>query len=269
MERTRCVHEEGGSTIDRYQGTIAAIISAILRETKDGSGAHVLVENLRDYYTADTSDTNDDVQIGDLLEYIASTSGEAISVSKVGGKDAINVLDKTSLWIMLYSLEVDLADASLLHWTDFEKLVQHAMVENGYLTRKNYRFMDGKGYRHEVDVVAIDRHAREHFIFLIDAKHWDYRANSSTARLMEAANEQYNRCVALGDSHDVLSGLLHEFKISWTRCIIVPMVVTLLAPPVHDFFIPIVSILQFNEFIQDFAEHMDTFKKKYVNDIRA
>ncbi|NMC06973.1 MAG: hypothetical protein GYA24_17275, partial [Candidatus Lokiarchaeota archaeon] len=58
MERTRCVHEEGGSTIDRYQGTIAAIISAILRETKDGSGAHVLVENLRDYYTADTSDTN-------------------------------------------------------------------------------------------------------------------------------------------------------------------------------------------------------------------
>lgn len=252
--------------MEQYKGTIAALVSAILRETKESPGARVLEEDLREYYTADTSD---DVQLGDLIEYIASASGEAISTCKVGGKDAIKVLDKTSLWIMLYSLDVDLADVSFLHWTDFEKLVQHAMSENGYVTKKNYRFMDGKGKRHEVDVVAIDRRSREHFIFMIDAKNWDYRANSSTARLLVAANEQYNRCVALGDAQDELSSLLLEMKIEWVKCIIVPIVVTLLEPPVHDFFIPIVSILQFNGFMQEFGENMDMYKKKYADTIQA
>lgn len=248
--------------MEQYHGTIAAIISAILRATKDPPHAPVNIDDLREYYTADTSD---DVQLGDLIEYIASASEEAISISKSGGKKVIKVLDKTALWLMLYSLEIDLADVSLLHWTDFEKLVQHAMIENGYATRKNYRFVDDKGKRHEVDIIAIDRRSKEHCMFLIDAKNWNYRANSSTARLLEAANEQYIRCVSLGDANPVLLELFQEMKVQWTKCIIIPIVVTLLAPPVHDFFIPIVSILQFNEFMNDFTSNMDNYKKKYVN----
>ncbi len=141
------------------------------------------------------------------------------------------------------------------------------MSENGYSTRKNYRFTDGKGKRHEVDIVAVDRRSKEHFIFLIDAKSWDYRANSSTTRVLEAANEQYNRCVALGDTIPVLSDMLFEMKLEWNKCIIIPMVVTLLAPPVQDFFIPIVSILQFNGFMLEFSNNMDMYKKKYVDGI--
>jgi hypothetical protein len=219
---------------------------------------------LKEYYTADTAD---DVQLDDLIGYVASASGEAISIGRKGDKKTIKVLDKTSLWLMLYSLDVDLADVSLLHWTDFEKLVQHAMVENGYATKKNYRFTDGKGKRHEVDIVAVDRRSKDHLMFLIDAKSWDYRANSSTTRVLEAANEQYNRCVALGDDLPVLSDLLFELKLQWNKCIIVPMVVTLLTPPVQDFFIPILSILQFNGFMQEFNTNMDMYKKKYVDSI--
>ncbi len=250
--------------IDQYRGTIASIIAALLRETKESPQAIVLIDDLRDLYTAEDAD---DVQLDDLVEYISGTCNDAISIKRQGDKKAIKILDKTSLWLMLYSLDVDLADVSLLHWTDFEKLVQHAMSENGYATKKNFRFTDGKGKRHEVDIVAVDRRSKEHFIFLIDAKNWDYRANSSTTRVLEAANEQYNRCVALADTVPVLSDLLFEMKLQWNKCIIIPMVVTLLAPPVQDFFIPIVSILQFNGFILEFSNNMDQYKKKYVDSI--
>nr|MDO8085106.1 restriction endonuclease [Candidatus Sigynarchaeum springense] len=250
--------------MEQYRGTIAAIIAAILRETKETPQIAIPFDDLRECYTADSSD---DVQLDDLIEYIGGASGEAISIHRQGDKKAVKVVDKTSLWLMLYSLDVDLADVSLLHWTDFEKLVQHAMVENGYATKKNYRFLDGKGKRHEVDVVAIDKRSKEHFIFFIDAKNWDYHTNSSTARILEAANEQYQRCVALGETLPVLSDLLFEMNLQWNKCIIMPMVVTLLDPPVRDFFVPIVSILQFNGFMQEFTSNMDTYKKKYVSGI--
>ncbi len=158
--------------IDQYRGTIASIIAALLRETKESPQAIVPIDDLRDLYTAEDAD---DVQLDDLVEYISGTCNDAISIKRQGDKKAIKILDKTSLWLMLYSLDVDLADVSLLHWTDFEKLVQHAMSENGYATKKNFRFTDGKGKRHEVDIVAVDRRSKEHFIFLIDAKNWDYR----------------------------------------------------------------------------------------------
>ncbi len=248
--------------MEQYRGTIAAIVAAILRETKEPPQVVVPFDVLREYFTADTGD---DVQLDDLIEYISAVSGEAISIHRQGDNKAVKVVDKTSLWLMLYSLDADLADVSLLHWTDFEKLVQHAMIENGYATKKNYRFIDGKGKRHEVDILAVDKRSKEHLIFLIDAKNWDYRANSSTARILEAANEQYNRCVALGDNTlPALSDMLFEMKIQWNKCVIIPMVVTLLAPPVHDFFVPIVSILQFNGFMQEFGSNMDMYKKKYV-----
>ncbi|MEX2683003.1 MAG: restriction endonuclease [Candidatus Sigynarchaeota archaeon] len=250
--------------VEQYKGTIAAIIMSILRETKETSQISVPFEDLKECYTAESVE---DVQLDDLIEYIGSASGEAISIQRHGNKKVVKVLDKTALWLMLYSLDADLADVSLLHWSDFEKLVQHAMVENGYATKKNYRFVDGKGKRHEIDIVAIDKRSRDHLVFLIDAKNWDYRANSSTARILEAANDQYNRCVALGETLPVLSDLLFEMKLQWQKCIIIPMVVTLLAPPVRDFFIPIVSILQFNGFMQEFTSNMDMYKKKYVSGI--
>nr|MDO8119600.1 hypothetical protein [Candidatus Sigynarchaeota archaeon] len=104
-------------------------------------------------------------------------------------------------------------------------------------------------------------------VFLIDAKHWDFRTGGSAARVVESANEQFNRAVSLGDSGDALSAILFDLKLEWTRCVLVPMVVTLLAPPVQDFFVPIVSIMSFNNFIQEFGNNMDYYKKKYVENI--
>jgi len=249
--------------MERYKNTIASLIATMLRETKEQPGNVVTFDALEAVYTTD----EDQVQLDDLLSYINNASGEAISITKKDGKKAVKITDKITLWLMLYSMNVNLADVSLLAWTDFEKLVQHAMSENGYKTRKNFRFTDGTGKRHEVDIVAADRYSKEHLMFLIDAKQWDYRSNSSTTRMLEAANEQYLRCVALGDTVSALSDLLFDMGLEWHQCVIIPMVVTLLNPPVQNFFIPIVSILAFNNFIQEFATNIDSFKKKYVNGI--
>ncbi len=250
--------------MERFRGTIASIVAALLRETKEPSVDSVPFEALQEFYAAEQ---DDEVQLGDLLEYIENASGEAISTTSKGNQKLVKVLDKVSLWLMLYSLDVNLADVTLLHWTDFEKLVQHAMTENGYITRKNFRFKDAKDKRHEVDIVAVDRYSKEHLMFLIDAKQWDYTASSSTARIIEAANEQFKRCVALGDTPSELSNLLLDLGLEWNKCIIIPMVVTLLNPPLQNFFIPIVSILAFNNFILEFSSNMDSFKKKYVDGI--
>src|SRR5271157_624922 len=249
--------------MERYKGTIASLIATMLRETKEKS-TPVTFDVLEDVYTADA---DDQVQLDDLLAYINNACGEAISITSKNGIKAVKVTDKITLWLMLYSLNINLADVSLLAWMDFEKLVQHAMSENGYKTRKNFRFKDGVDKRHEVDIVAADRYSKEHLMFLIDAKQWDYRANSSTTRMLEAANEQYLRCVALGETPTVLSDLLFDMGLEWHSCIIIPMVVTLLNPPVQNFFIPIVSILAFNNFILEFSNNIDSFKKKYVNNI--
>jgi hypothetical protein len=250
--------------LERYKGTIASLIATLLRETKEVPGILVPFDTLEPIYTAEA---DDQVQLDDLLGYINAACGEAIKITSKDGVKGAKITDKISLWLMLFSLNADLADVSLLAWTDFEKLVQYAMSENGYKTRKNYRFTDGNGKRHEVDIVAADRYSKEHLIFLIDAKQWDYRSNSSTTRMLEAANEQYLRCVALGDTVPVLSDLLFDMGLEWHECVIIPMVVTLLNPPVQNFYIPLVSILAFNNFILEFAANMDSFKKKYVKGI--
>lgn len=248
--------------MERYRDTIAAIVAAILKETKELSVKTVPLHLLDQVYTADP---DSDASLDDLLDYISAASEGAITVSRKGGTPAVQVLDKVTLYLMLYSLNFDLATVDLLHWQDFEKLVKHAMAENGYITRQNFRFTDGKGTKHEIDVVAADRMSKDHVLLLIDAKHWDYRANSSVTKIVEAANAQFDRAVALGNELAVLADLLSDMKLKWTSCMILPMVVTLLNPPLQNFFIPLVSILAFNGFVQEFTDNIDQYKKVFCS----
>jgi hypothetical protein len=250
--------------MEQYRDTIAALVAAILKETKEPAVRSVPIHLLDQVYTADAGS---DDSLEDLLDFISNTSEGAITVSRKGGTPAVQVLDKVTLYLMLYSLNFNLATVDLLHWQDFEKLVQHALAENGYITKKNFRFTDSKGNKHEIDVVAADRQSKDHILLLIDAKHWDYRANASVTKIVEAANEQFNRATELGDDLPVLADLLFDMKLKWTSCMILPMVVTLLNPPLQNFFIPIVSILSFNGFVQEFSDNIDQYKKRIVTGI--
>ena len=102
---------------------------------------------------------------------------------------------------------------------------------------------------------------------MIDAKHWNFQSNSNTTRIVESGDEQFKRAIALAESKKILADLLSELGLEWTKAVLLPMVVTLLSPPIQNFYIPIVSILSFNSFINEFEDNMDFFKKVYVSEI--
>ena len=250
--------------LNQYRETITQIVAMILRETKEPNIESVPMEFVREYYTPDP---DEQVQIDDLLEYIATGTQSAIEVKYGGGDARVIVRDKVALYLMLYSLNFNMATVDLLHWKDFEQLVKYALEENGFKAVNNFHFKDAAGKKYEIDTIAADKFSKEHIIILIDAKHWDHRTNSSPQRVIDAADEQYKRALALGKTKHILSELLLDLKLKWHDCILMPMVVTLLAPPVQNFSIPIVSILNFNNFILEFSNNMDFFKKVYVKNI--
>lgn len=248
--------------IDAYRDVLAAIGARLLRETRDPGEAMFPVHMLRDLHAADEGEP----QLDDLLEYIANATEGAVSIVTHAGKRQVKVHDPVALYLMVHSLDRGRASPDLLHWQAFERLVRHALGENGFVTRNNVRFTDPTGKRHEIDVVAADKYGKEHLVLVIDAKNWNFKTSSSS-RVVDAANQQFTRAVALGESPDALSRLLFDMGLPWTNCIILPMVVTLLAPPVANFYIPIVSIMAFNQFVHEFADNMDFFKKKIVNGV--
>ncbi|MHA1849443.1 MAG: nuclease-related domain-containing protein [Promethearchaeota archaeon] len=213
-------------------------------------------------------DDEDDITLEDLIEFInLSTDNSLMITRKTGSTRMVKILDKIPLYLMLYGLNQNLATVDLLTWQDFEKLVKFAFEENGFITIRDFRFKDPAGKRHQIDVVAIDKYSKEHFIFLIDAKHWNFKTNSNASNLLEAADKQFERVVALGNSINVLSKLLFDLKLPWSHVVLQPLMITLLSPPVQSYYIPIVSILSFNQFILQFSEHADYFKKKRVTGI--
>ncbi|MFX0101077.1 MAG: restriction endonuclease [Candidatus Hodarchaeota archaeon] len=250
--------------MERYRGIIASIIATMLRESKDNEDDDIAIEELRDLFTPGSEDG---IDIEDLLEYISNSTDGSILIIKKGGRRVARMTDKISLYLMLHQMNYNLATTDLLRWQDFEKLVKYALEENGFITKNNFRFKSSSGKRYEIDVIAIDKLSKEHLIMLVDAKHWDFRTNSSASRIVEAANAQFDRAVALGDSKKVLADLFFDLKLEWNDALLLPCVTTLLPPPVQNFSIPIVSILSFNSFILDFSENMGFFKKKIVKNI--
>ncbi|MBD3185248.1 hypothetical protein GF325_00355 [Candidatus Bathyarchaeota archaeon] len=236
----------------------------LLQLTKDPGKNTVGLPQLKDFILEHEMEESD---LDKLLEIISTGSDGAILVLRGKEIPQVRILDKINLYLMLLKLDYSMASADLLHWQDFEALVEYALEEHGFLTEKNYRFKDARGKRHEIDVLAIDKLSKEHLIFLLDAKHWNYKTNSSATRILDAAKDQFKRTEALGKTKGALSQLFFKKNLEWSHAILIPGVVTLLAPPVQDFFIPIVSILSFNNFIQEFSENLDYFKKKHVRGI--
>ncbi|MHA1684358.1 MAG: restriction endonuclease [Promethearchaeota archaeon] len=250
--------------IHEYNDIIAHIIAELLRETKEPGVDLLPLEHLAGFVMPDEEKG---VDLESILDLITTASENSIIIINRDGKRQVKVMDKISLYLMLYKLNFNMASADLLHWRDFEELVEYALQENGFTTKKNFRFKSGDGKRHEIDVVAFDRTSKEHLILLIDAKHWDHNSNSSGSRIIEAAEEQFKRAVSLGETKDILTDLLFELGLHWSNAILLPVIVTLLAPPVQNFYIPIVGILSFNNFINDFSSNVEFFKKKHVTNI--
>ena len=167
-------------------------------------------------------------------------------------------------------LEIELKKLSeLLDFNGFEALIQEILLRNEYKVIKNFRFSDKSNFksktsqtRYEVDVIGFNRK----YILVIDAKQW--RRKDSFSSMNKAANLQYQRVVALKKNPNAFSELIHEvlgFNVNIKKNLpykLIPMMVSIEDNGIrlNEKQVPLVSISNFNTFLQEFYKYVDNYK---------
>lgn len=174
-------------------------------------------------------------------------------------------------------LQFDIKDISkILDYKGFETLIQEILSKNDYFTVKNFRFSDKSNFksktsqkRYEIDIIGI----YSKYILIIDAKQWNRKDTFSS--LNKAANLQYRRVLALKQNPEVFSNLimnLLEPSMSLKKYlpfILIPIMVTIEdnSIKINDNQIPLVSIYEFNSFLQELPNNLYYFKTIQINKI--
>ncbi|MHA1456956.1 MAG: NERD domain-containing protein, partial [Promethearchaeota archaeon] len=174
-------------------------------------------------------------------------------------------------------LEEDIGKLSaLVDFTGFEALVEEILKRNNYKTIKNFRFSDRSNFksktsqkRYEIDVVGI---SKQH-ILLIDAKMW--KNKDSYSAMNKAANHQYQRALALQLNPEIFSSMFQDIlgisesieRRPSLPFVLVPVMVSLEQNHIkfNENDVPLVSIYQFNSFLQELTINMSYFKTIKIN----
>jgi len=166
--------------------------------------------------------------------------------------------------------------SEILNYSGFESLIKEILSENNYISITNFRFSDKSNYksktsqkRYEVDVVGIYLK----YILLIDAKQW--RRKDSYSALNKAANLQYRRAVALKKNPEIFHYLLQILKNNGLKSklklplLLIPVMVTFEDNniKINENQIPLVSIYEFNSFLQELPNNLEYFKFIKINRI--
>ena len=167
-------------------------------------------------------------------------------------------------------LDFDLKSLSeLLNFSGFETLISEILIKNNYTVIKNFRFSDKSNFksktkqkRYEVDVIGI----KGGIILLIDGKQWKHRDVFSS--MNKAANLQYQRVLALEKNPEKFSHLIFQLLGSspnikkFLPFKLIPIMVTLENNGIksNDNQVPLISILEFNSFLQEFQSNLDYVK---------
>jgi hypothetical protein len=166
--------------------------------------------------------------------------------------------------------------SEILDFNAFEQLIQEILLEIGYFSIKNFRFSDKSKFksetkqgRYEIDVIGI----YNNLILIIDAKQW--RRKDSFSALNKAADLQYRRAQALKQNPEVFSKLIEELMGVNPRIkkrvpfILVPVMVTIENNHIkmNDNQIPLVSISDFNSFLQELSTNLQYFKIIKINKV--
>jgi len=142
--------------------------------------------------------------------------------------------------------------SGFLDWREFENIAAVAFERNGYSVKKNLRFMHA-GRRWEIDIIA----CRRPVVVCVDCKHWHHGMYPSAIR--SVVEEQVERTCALAESFPKLAEKI-EFT-SWSRVKLVPAILSLVTAR-SKFFdnVPIVSVLQLQDFINQLPAYANTLK---------
>ncbi|MHA1374113.1 MAG: NERD domain-containing protein [Promethearchaeota archaeon] len=215
---------------------------------------------------------NDESEIGGYL-----CNFESICIKKGNYKNYI-VIDKIIFIVeSIQILEEDIGKLSaLVDFTGFEALVEEILKRNNYKTIKNFRFSDRSNFksktsqkRYEIDVVGI---SKQH-ILLIDAKMW--KNKDSYSAMNKAANHQYQRALALQLNPEIFSSMFQDIlgisesieRRPSLPFVLVPVMVSLEQNHIkfNENDVPLVSIYQFNSFLQELTINMSYFKTIKIN----
>ncbi|MFX1572548.1 MAG: NERD domain-containing protein [Promethearchaeota archaeon] len=166
--------------------------------------------------------------------------------------------------------------SEILDYNGFEKLIKEILSKNEYRTVKNFRFSDKSNFksktlqkRYEVDVIGI----YSKYVLIIDAKQWKRKDIFNS--LNEAANLQLRRVLALKQNPEVFSNLimkLFEQNVcikNYLPFILIPLMVTIEDNHIklNDNQVPLVSIYEFNSFLQELPYNLRYFKTVQINKI--
>jgi|TARA_B110000438_G_scaffold86673_1_gene86204 DNA-binding transcriptional MerR regulator len=146
--------------------------------------------------------------------------------------------DKLKIAIILLQNGFPLDEISIvLDWRDFEGLTAEILSSKNFVVMKNLMLTEP---RMEIDVVGI----RLGISILIDCKHWKRYNSSSLTSAVQKQIERTKHYVAKNDGS-----------------VAVPVIVTLYHDKI-DFIdkVPIVPILQFSSFIDEFYGNVDQMK---------
>ena len=133
-------------------------------------------------------------------------------------------------------------------WEEFEDFAAFALEQNGFETRKHFRFKFG-GKRYEIDVVGL----KEPLVLSVECKHW--RQSWKKAAIADAVTRQVERTRALVVSFPEPKDRL---KLAiWKEANFVPILVTLSDTPLRmRDGVPIVPVFYFNSFLDEMGSHM-------------
>ncbi|MFX0082764.1 MAG: NERD domain-containing protein [Candidatus Hodarchaeota archaeon] len=188
------------------------------------------------------------------------------------------VIDKVLFIInCIKFLKYDVAHLSeILDYNGFESLIKEILSKNNFRTITNFRFSEISKLssnisqkKFEIDVIGIYLN----YILIIDAKQW--KRKDSYGSLNKAANLQYNRIRALQHNDEAFSKLIKTILGKDPQVkrhlpfILIPVMVTLEDNSIklNENQIPLVSIYEFNVFLQEFPNYLHYFKSVQVNKV--
>jgi Holliday junction resolvase-like predicted endonuclease len=188
-------------------------------------------------------------------------------ISELMQENLITISDNTV--ILTLSQRIDIAVKALelgsdievisrsLNWLEFEELCARVFHQNGFKVNRRFRFY-AEGRRWEIDLFAF----KKPWIILAECKHWSKgMSNSSAMKIIEV---HFEKCRILAEHfHDVSVKAKVYDRGFYT---IIPMALTLSPTPIEIYRqIPIVSILSFPSFLNDFDGYLTRLVKFKVN----
>ena len=171
-------------------------------------------------------------------------------------KSVIEVTPTQRVRLALYALRLG-ADfqkiCDLLSWREFENIAAQAFEDNGYEVLRNFH-LQHNSKRWEIDLIGL----KKPLVLCVDCKHWKRGWRQSATS--NAVRAQIERTEALSKT---LGNYRQKIKVdAWETVTLIPVIMSLTLGPykVYDD-VPVVPVLQLQDFINELPAHVPILKK--------